>query len=129
MTSAITQWILRLTPAVLLLQTLYFKFTGAEESVYIFSTLGVEPYGRIGIGILELIIALLIVIPRTTWVGALMGCGIMIGAILSHVFVLGIVVYDDGGLLFALAITIFLFCLTLVLINGDKYRNTRQKRH
>jgi uncharacterized membrane protein YphA (DoxX/SURF4 family) len=80
-------------------QTLYFKFTGAAESIYIFKTLGMEPYGRIGSGIIELVSSILILIPRTTLLGALLGLGVMIGAIVSHVFVLGIEVQNDGGTL------------------------------
>ena len=49
-----TSWALRLIVAVILLQTLFFKFSAAKESVYIFSTLGMEPWGRIGSGVFEL---------------------------------------------------------------------------
>ncbi len=90
-------WILRIVSSVILLQTLFFKFTAAEESVYIFTTLGMEPYGRIGSGIAELIAVILILIPKTTLFGAFMGCGVMLGAIFSHLFVLGIEVQNDGG--------------------------------
>lgn len=107
-------WILRLLASVILLQTLYFKFTAALESVYIFRSLGIEPYGRIGSGIAELIVVILILIPKTTWLGALGGSGVMIGAILSHLFVLGIEVQSDGGLLFFLAVITFLCCLILL---------------
>jgi len=110
-------WIIRIVAAVILLQTLYFKFSAAAESVYIFSKLGIEPYGRIGSGIAELIAAILILIPRTTLIGAIMGCGVMIGAIFSHLFVLGIEVQNDGGELFILAIITFLCCALLVFQN------------
>lgn len=116
-------WVLRITAAAILLQTLYFKFTGAEESVYIFSTLGIEPYGRFGSGIIELIAAVLILFPKTTLIGALMGCGVMIGAIFSHLFVLGIEVKNDGGELFALAIVTFFCCVVLVFLNKNKIGN------
>lgn len=115
-------WVFRLTAAIILLQTLYFKFTGAEESVYIFSTLGMEPYGRIGSGIVELIAAILILIPRTTLLGALMGAGVMLGAIFSHLFVLGINVQNDGGELFVLAIITFLCCVALIYWNKSKIK-------
>jgi uncharacterized membrane protein YphA (DoxX/SURF4 family) len=115
-------WVFRLTAAIILLQTLYFKFTGAEESVYIFSTLGMEPYGRIGSGIVELIAAILILIPRTTLLGALMGAGVMLGAIFSHLFVLGIDVQNDGGELFILAVITFLCCIALVYWNKSKIK-------
>jgi uncharacterized membrane protein YphA (DoxX/SURF4 family) len=123
MKTSIGQWLFRLTVAIILLQTLYFKFTAAEESVYIFSTLGIEPYGRIGSGIAELIAAILILIPRTTWLGALMGGGIMLGAIFSHLFVLGIEVKNDGGELFILAIITFLCCIALIYWNKSKIVN------
>lgn len=116
-------WILRIVASVILLQTLYFKFTGAPESIYIFSTLGIEPYGRIGSGIAELIAAILILIPKTTWIGAFGGCCVMIGAIFSHLFVLGIVVQNDGGLLFSLALITFLCCLILLYLNKNKLFN------
>ncbi|MBF4517747.1 DoxX family protein [Flavobacterium sp. ANB] len=123
MKKEIIVWILRIVASVILLQTLYFKFSGAEESIYIFSTLGIEPYGRIGSGIAELIAAILILIPRTTWIGALGGSGIMIGAILSHLFVLGIVVKNDGGTLFTLAVVTLLCCLGLLYFNKNKLSN------
>ena len=113
-------WAIKLLAVIILLQTLYFKFTAAEESVYIFSTLGAEPYGRIGSGIIELVASILILIPRTTLLGALLGLGTMFGAITSHLFILGIEVKNDGGTLFALAIITFLCCAVLVFQNKNK---------
>ena len=113
-------WILRIIPAVIFLQTLYFKFTGANESIYIFTTLGIEPYGRIGSGIVEFITTILILMPRTTLLGAIMGLGVVTGAILSHLFVLGIEVQNDGGTLFILAIITFLCCAFLVFQHKNK---------
>lgn len=123
MKSSIFTWSLRLVVAAILLQTLYFKFTGAEESIYIFKTLGIEPYGRIGSGIVELIASILILIPRTTLLGALIGLGVISVAILSHLFVLGIEVQNDGGTLFTLAIITFLCCSILVYQNRSKIPN------
>jgi len=123
MRNEIVQWILRITASVILLQTLFFKFSGAEESVYIFSALSVEPYGRIGSGIAELIAAVLILVPRTTRLGAIVAIGIMTGAILSHLFVLGIEVQNDGGLLFSLAVITLLCCLGLLYFNKNKLSN------
>jgi putative oxidoreductase len=102
-------WITRIPAciaAIILIQTLWFKFTGAPESVHIFNTLGVEPWGRIGSGIAELIAALLLVLPRTAYAGAAMALGIMGGAIFSHLTVLGIEVMNDGGTLFFLALAV-----------------------
>ncbi len=106
-------WILRLLVALILLQTLFFKFTGAAESVYIFSTLGMEPWGRIGTGIIELIASVLILIPQTTGIGALTGLGVMSGALFFHLTRLGIVVMDDGGQLFIYALVTFISCALL----------------
>lgn len=113
-------WIVKLLAVVILLQTLYFKFTGAEESVYIFQTLGIEPIGRIGSGIVELIASILILIPRTTLIGAILGLGTMSGAIFSHIFVLRIEVQHDGGTLFTLAIVTLICCLILIYNQKNK---------
>ena len=107
-------WIVKITAAVIMLQTLYFKFSAHPEAVYIFTTLGLEPWGRIGIGVMELIASLLILIPRTSWFGALMGLGLMSGAIFFHLTKLGIVVYHDGGKLFAMAVGV-LICSVVIL--------------
>ncbi len=110
----ILSWTLRLIAAIILLQTLYFKFTGQPESVELFSKLGVEPWGRIGTGVIELIASILLLLPATTIFGALLGIGLMLGAILSHLLVIGIVSNGDGGVLFALAF-IVLICCSIVL--------------
>src|SRR6266508_1457799 len=102
----IIAWICRVAAAVILFQTLCFKFTAAPESVYIFTKVGLEPWGRIGSGVAELIAAILILIPATTWLGAGLALCVMLGAIFSHLTVLGIVVMDDGGLLFGLALAV-----------------------
>jgi len=113
----IVAWICRIAAAVILLQTLFFKFTAAPESFYIFTKVGLEPYGRIGSGIAELIAAILILIPRFTWLGAGLALGVIGGAIMSHLTVLGIVVMDDGGLLFILAIITAACSAVLLFLN------------
>ena len=107
-------WAVRLVAAIILLQTLYFKFLAQPESVYIFSTLGFEPWGRIGSGIVELIASVLILIPRMSWIGAGIGLGVMAGAILSHLTILGIDVLGDGGYLFFLAVVVALSCSAIL---------------
>ncbi|MBC8328734.1 MAG: DoxX family protein [Planctomycetes bacterium] len=97
-------WIAQIAAAAILGQTLYFKFSAAPEAVHIFSTLGVEPVGRIGLGVLELITALLLLVPRTAALGGLAAVGLMVGAIGSHLTVLGIEVQGDGGALFGMAL-------------------------
>ena len=118
----VVTWALRLIAAIIMLQTLYFKFTASEESVYIFSTVGMEPWGRIGSGIAELVASILILIPRFTWKGAVLGMGVMAGAIFFHVTRLGIVVKDDGGQLFIYALLVFFSCAGLLVI----YKNDIQ---
>jgi uncharacterized membrane protein YphA (DoxX/SURF4 family) len=113
----IVNWVIRLVPVIIMLQTLYFKFSAAPESVYIFSKIGMEPYGRIGIGVLELIASILILIPRTTSYGAVLGLGLMLGAIRFHVTELGIEVQNDGGKLFYLAVIVGVFCVLLIAIH------------
>jgi len=120
--SKIIFWSLRIIAAVILLQTLYFKFTGQPESVELFSKLGVEPWGRIGTGIIELIAAVLLLIPVTVWIGAILGIGLMTGAILSHLFVIGIESQQDGGQLFGLACIVLGCCVILVIKNISLYR-------
>jgi uncharacterized membrane protein YphA (DoxX/SURF4 family) len=109
-------WIFRIVAALIMLQTLFFKFTAAPESVYIFSKLGMEPWGRIGIGVLELVASVLILVPVTTAFGAVLGLGLMGGAIFFHLTRLGIVVQDDSGQLFIYALLVFISCLMLAII-------------
>lgn len=119
-TFIIISWACRVIVAIILLQTLFFKFTGAEESKYIFTTLmgpEFEAYGRIGSGVVELIAAMLLLIPATASVGAFIALGTISGAILSHLTMLGIVVKDDGGLLFALASIVFVLSGVILLMH------------
>lgn len=108
--------VLRIVTAFILIQTLRYKFTGHPDSVYIFSTIGMEPYGRIGIGILELIAAILLILPRTIWIGALLTLGVIGGAILTHLTILGIEVRNDGGTLFGMALLTFIFSGIILVI-------------
>ncbi len=112
--------LIRLVPAVILLQTLFFKFTAAPESVYIFETLELEPYGRIGSGIVELIAAVLLLIPKTAWAGAGLSLGVISGAIVSHLTLLGIEVQGDGGYLFFLAVIVFVFSASVLWMHRKK---------
>ena len=112
----ILSWLLRLSAAFILLQTLFFKFTGAEESVWIFSTLGVEPWGRYASGVVELVTAVLLLVPSTAALGGVLAVGVAGGAIMSHLAVLGIDVKGDGGLLFGLALTVLVCGLGVAAI-------------
>jgi hypothetical protein len=112
----VVSWALQLVAAGILVQTLFFKFTAAPESVYIFSTLGLEPVGRISSGIAELIASILLLTPWTATLGAVLSLGVMSGAIVSHLTVLGIEVQSDGGLLFALAIIVFVSSAIVLFI-------------
>jgi len=116
--------LLRIAAAVILLQTLFFKFTGAPESKYIFGTLGVEPWGRWLSGVVELVAAILLLIPTTQIFGAVIAMGVMVGAIFSHLFILGLVVQNDGGLLFSLACSVFLSALLILILQPEKVRHS-----
>lgn len=113
-------WVLRLSAAAILLQTLFFKFTGAPESIYIFSTLGVEPFGRYFSGMSELIASILLLFPGLALLGAGMAAGIMCGAIFSHILILGIVVQDDGGLLFGLACIVLISSSLIIFLERQQ---------
>ena len=115
-TQRVVSWILQIIVAVILFQTLFFKFSGAPESVYIFTKLGMEPWGRIGSGIVELLAVVLLLIQCKVALGALLSLGVISGAIVSHLTKLGIVVQDDGGLLFALALTVFVGSAAILVI-------------
>ncbi|WP_090374290.1 DoxX family protein [Dyadobacter sp. SG02] len=120
-------WLLRLIAAAIMLQTLYFKFSAAPESVYIFSTVGMEPWGRIFVGVLELIASVLILIPRTTAYGALIGIGVMTGAVFMHLTRLGIVVQNDSGKLFVMALIVLVTCLILVFRHRSAISGMRSR--
>ncbi|TGK92103.1 DoxX family protein [Leptospira brenneri] len=107
--------------AILILgQTLYFKFSGSEESKFIFSVMGMEPWGRYGLAVLESFCILFLLLPRLVWLGALVGFNLMLGAVLSHFVFLGIVVKDDGGLLFLLALVVFALSTYLLYVERKK---------
>ncbi len=114
--------------AIILLQTLYFKFTGHPDSVYIFTKIGGEPDLRIASGIVELIVSILLLIPKTSQYGAVLGMGVMAGAIGQHLFVLGINVNNDGGSLFALAITTFICCLIVAILKRHSLMRLFKKK-
>jgi uncharacterized membrane protein YphA (DoxX/SURF4 family) len=116
----IKYWLLRIVPAIIMLQTLYFKFTAAPESISIFESMKLEPYGRIATGIFELIAAILLVIPSKSIYGAILGLLIMTGAILSHLFILGIEIMNDKGSLFLLACLTFICCSAIIFAERNK---------
>ena len=115
-------WIARIVAAIIMVQTLYFKFTAAPESVYIFTTVGMEPWGRIGIGGLELVASVLILITPTAWLGAGLAAGMMAGAIGMHVTLLGINAQDDGGQLFLYAVAVLISSLYILWHDQSKVR-------
>jgi putative oxidoreductase len=119
----IIQWALRIVAAVILFQTLYFKFTGHPESVELFSKLGVEPWGRIGTGVIELLTGVLLLLPSTVVFGALLGIGLMLGAIASHLMVIGIESQGDGGQLFGLAIIVFACCTVIAFLHKSQIQS------
>jgi uncharacterized membrane protein YphA (DoxX/SURF4 family) len=119
-TSAIMYWLARIVAALIMAQTLYFKFSAAPESVEIFTTVGMEPWGRIGVGIMELIASILLLISATAWLGAALAAGLMGGAIMMHLTILGIAVRGDGGYLFTLALVVLACSLYVLFYNKDR---------
>ena len=118
--------LLRLVAAAIMLQTLYFKFTAQPESVYIFSKVGMEPWGRIGTGVAELVSSILLLVPRTMVLGALMAVGIMVGAVVTHLLFLGIEVQGDGGQLFIYALVVLSCSVGILFLHSDQltvYKN------
>src|SRR5688572_30644532 len=120
-------WLPRLIAALIMLQTLFFKFTGSAESVYIFTTVGMEPYGRIGVGILELIAAVFMLVNSTAWLGAALALGLMGGAIMMHFTILGIEVQGDGGQLFLYALIVAVCSGIILLQNKTRIQDTIRK--
>lgn len=121
-TKNIISWIFAIISALIMLQTLSFKFSAAPESVYIFSTLGIEPWGRIASGIGELIASILIIVPSLRWLGATLGLGIITGALFTHLTKLGISVQNDGGYLFILGIIVFVGCGICLYLDKAKVK-------
>jgi hypothetical protein len=126
--ATLASWACQLTAAAILGQTLFFKFTGAPESRYIFSTLGIEPWGRIGTGVAELVAVALLLYPKTSVLGAVLAVGLMGGAIMGHLTRLGIEVQGDHGLLFKLALTVMVTSVIVVVLRrrelpivGDRF--------
>jgi uncharacterized membrane protein YphA (DoxX/SURF4 family) len=107
--------------AVIMFQTLFFKFSASAESVYIFTQVGIEPWGRIATGVVELIACILILVPRTTWVGAGLGLGVMAGALLSHLTILGIEVMNDNGQLFIYGVLVMISCAIMLYITRKQW--------
>ena len=120
-------WAVRILAAVIMLQTLYFKFTASPESVYIFSSIGMEPWGRLGVGMLELVAAVLLLVNGTAWLGATLAFGLMAGAIGMHLTILGIAVpnedgSNDGGYLFSLAVIVTACSVVVLLFNKERIK-------
>jgi uncharacterized membrane protein YphA (DoxX/SURF4 family) len=123
-------WALSFYIACVFIQSLFFKFTGAEESIYIFSTLrawsGIalfEPAGRFIIGSCELVASILLFIPCLRIFGAALAIGIMSGAIFFHLFTpLGVVILGDGGELFTLACGVWISGWMILALSADDVR-------
>lgn len=120
-------WVLKILAAIIMLQTLYFKFTGHEQSVKLFTMLNMEPWGRIGTGVGELIASILILIPATTAIGALIGLGLMSGAIFFHFTTLGIKFDGDYGL-FIYGVIVWVCCLIIVIVKKEQLLKFLPKR-
>lgn len=125
--SIIITWILRLLAAAIMLQTLYFKFTAQQESVELFTMLGMEPWGRIATGVSELLASILILFPKTTGFGAALGAGLMAGALFFHFTILG-VKFGGDYVLFLYAVIAFTCCIILLFIHRNQILAIIKKR-
>lgn len=125
----IVSWILRIVSALIMLQTLYFKFTAQPESVALFTLIGMEPWGRIGTGIMELIASILILVPKTKVIGAGLGLGLMAGALFFHVTKVGIVDATGSALLFTYAMVVFVSCVVLLVIHFYELKRFLPKKN
>jgi len=115
----IFEWLLSILAAFLLLQTLFFKFSGSDESVYIFTQVGMEPWGRWASGFIELIAGVLLLWPKYRVYGAIVALGVISGAIFFHLTSLGIEVMHDDGQLFYYALTVFISSLLILWMRKD----------
>ena len=111
----IISWILQLVVVVILGQTLFYKFTDAPETAELFAQLGMGAFGYKLIGLLELIACILLLIPASVATGALLGWGLMTGAIIAHVTEIGF--EGELGVLGAMAITAWLCCMVIMYLN------------
>ncbi len=109
-----------LVAAILFLQSVYFKFIAASGSIFIFTEIGIEPYGRIIIGVLELVVTVLLIFRKTSLLGAILGLGFILGVIFTHLFILGINVQNDGGLLFGMAIVVLISVIVTISLQSKK---------
>lgn len=117
--------LLRITISAIFLQTLYYKFNAHPDSIYIFSKLGVEPYGRIGLGIIELVISIFLLFPKSKYFSIVFSILILIGAIMSHIFIIGISINGDNGKLFFIACFSLLLALILFLLHFKEMKKIK----
>ena len=113
----IVSWVCSLIAAGIMIETLFFKFTGAEESVYIFSKMHTEPWWRWGQGIWELLASIGLLLPRWRWAGGILTTGAMGAAIFSHMTWLGFSILGDHGLLFGMACVTFVCGFTVLMLH------------
>jgi hypothetical protein len=106
-------WAAQVLVALILAQTLFFKFTYAPETQVIFADRGGRPAATF-VGVIELLCVILLLMSRTAAIGAALSLLVISGAIFTHLTSLGIQVVDpatgegDGGLLFGLAVVVAL---------------------
>lgn len=124
----IVLWGCRILVSLILLQTLYFKFTAHPESVLLFTKLGVEPWGRIALGCIELLVGIGLLIPRLSLLASFGAVGILSGAILTHLAIIGIESNGDGGQLFLMAIIGFAAASVAFLVQWNHRKTLPEKK-
>lgn len=110
----IVSWIAQIIAVVIMGQSLFYKFTAHEESVAIFTDINMEPYGRILIGVLEVFACLLLLKRSSAHYGALLGFGIMGGAVIGHFTQIGF--EGARGQLGAMAFLVMICCAVILFI-------------
>lgn len=118
MKSNLLDWIVRIVAVLILIPAFYFKLSGADRSIATFSALDAEPFGRYAVGFAELIVVVLLLIPQTSWLGAMVAGVIMIGAVGSHISVLGFA--GDTGVSFVLALVVLVCAIAEIYASRDR---------
>ena len=113
----VVSWVCQLVAAGIMIETLFFKFTAAPESVYIFKRMGTEPWWRWGQGIWELLASICLLVVPLRWAGGVLTTGAMLAAILSHMTWLGFSIQGDHGLLFGMAMVTFICGFTVMILH------------
>jgi putative oxidoreductase len=111
-------WLAQLVAAAILGMAGLSKLSSAPDSVALFTRLGVEPWGRYLLGAVELLTALLLLWPKSAVVGGVLGMVLMLGAIATHLFRIGITYGGDPSLFLMATVVLLASAATITLRRG-----------